>query len=276
METPSNEQNNTLVKLSIQVSLNGLSFCALRPEDKNIVFFKDVMFSKKLNPMEVLEQIEKIYEEEAFLKNEKVQVKVVFANELYSLVPKKFFNEDNASDYLKFNTKILENDFVAHDELEDEEIVNVYIPYTNINNYFFEKYGEFEYTHSLTVLVTSLLKDTTENQEKTKMYINCYTRGFDLVVIKNGKLLLANSFNCNTKEDFIYYLLFTAEQLDLDPLDFQLVLLGKITNNSDYYQIAYRYIKNISFLSDTFGYIFAANGEPPISYMHYNLLKTLS
>ena len=275
METPNKEPENIKLKLSIQVSLNGLSFCALRPEDQKIVFFKEQTFSKKLNPIEVLEQIEKIYEEESFLQNETPEVTVLYSNELYSLVPRKFFNEENASDYLKFNTKILETDFVAHDELEKADMVNVFIPYTNINNYFFEKYGEFEYTHCISVLTDSFLKQNSIEKEGTKMYLNCYSRGFDLVVIKNGKLLLANSFACNTKEDFIYYILFTAEQLELDPLDFQLILLGKITANSDYYQIAYTYIKNIHFLDSSFGYIFAAEGEPPISYMHYTLLKTL-
>lgn len=276
METPNKETNITNLKLSIQVSLNGLSFCALRPEEQKIVFFKEITFSKKLNPAGVLEQIEKAYEDEPFFTDETPEVTLLYSNELYSLVPRKFFNEENASDYLKFNTKILETDFVAHDELENNDLVNVFIPYTNINNFFFEKYGEFEYTHCITVLVNSFLKNDGDKEENgDKMYINCYTRGFDLVVIRNGKLLLANSFTCNTKEDFIYYILFTAEQLEMDPNEFQLILLGKITANSDYYQIAFTYIKNIIFLDNSFGYIFAAKGEPPTSYMHYTLLKTL-
>ena len=275
METPNKETSNTSIKLSIQVSLNGLSFCALLPEEQKIVFFKEVSFVKKLNPIEVLEQIQKIYEDEEFLQKETPEVTLLYSNELYSLVPAKFFKEENASDYLKFNTKILETDFVAHDELEEAGMMNVFIPYTNINNFFFEKYGEFEYKHCISVLVDSVLKDNRDQVDGVKMYLNCYTRGFDLVVVKNGKLLLANSFACNTKEDFIYYILFTAEQLELDPLEFELILLGKITANSDYYKIAYTYIKHIRFLDNTFGFIFAANGKPPVSYMHYTLLKTL-
>lgn len=273
MGTPNKDLNTQTIKLSIQVSLNGLSFCALIPEEQKIVFFKEVSFIKKLNPIEVLQQIEKVYEEEGFLLKETPEVTLLYSNELYSLVPEKFFNEDNASDYLKFSTKILETDFVAHDDLEEAGMVNTFIPYTNINNYFFDKYGEFEYTHCISVLVKSFLKQ--EPQETPKVFLNCYTRGYDLVVIQNGKLLLANSFTCQTKEDFIYYLLFTAEQLELDPSEFELILLGKITANSDYYQMAYTYIKNIKFLDATFGYIFAAKEHTPKGYMHYTLLKAL-
>lgn len=278
MGKPNNDLNNANIKLSIQVSLNGLSFCALLSEEtgeQKIVFFREVSFIKKLNPVEMLQQIEKVYEEEEFLNQQNPEVILLYSNELYSMVPEKFFKEENASDYLKFNTKILETDYVAHDQLENAGIINVFIPYTNINNYFFEKYGEFEYTHCISLLTNSFLKQNNDQTEGTKVYLNCYTRGFDLIVIQKGKLLLANSFACHTKEDFIYYLLFTAEQLELDPTEFELILLGKITDNSDYYQIAFTYIKNIKFLDVSFGYIFAANAEPPKGYMHYTLLKAL-
>ncbi len=275
MGTPNKDLNNQNIKLSIQVSLNGLSFCALVPGEQKIVFFREISFTKKLNPIEVLEQIEKLYKEEEFLQKESPEVILLFSNELYSLVPEKFFDEKNASEYLKFNTKILQTDYVAQDHLAEDGIVNVYIPYTNINNFFFEKYGEFEYRHCISLLTENFLKQHRDHDNATKVFLNCYTRGYDLIVIKKGKLLLANSFTCQTKEDFIYYLLFTAEQLELDPLELELILLGKITENSDYYQMAYTYIKNVSFLNTSFRYIFATNKDLPKGYMHYTLFKAL-
>lgn len=274
MVAQNKEQSKRNIKLSIQVSLNGLSFCALSPSDNKILFFRDILFPKKLNPIQILEKIENVYEQEDFLRNENCEVTAVFLNELYSLVPERFYKEENASDYLKFNTKILENDYVAQDHLPEKGMVNVYIPYTNINNFFFEKYGEFEYRHSMTVLVDDLLNRNQDDQQ-TRMYLNCYPGGYDLIVTKEGSLLLANSFKCKTREDFIYYLLFTVEQLQLDPTTLKLILLGKIAENSDYYQIAYTYIKEIKFLETSFGFIFAGKDEPPKAYQHYTLLKTL-
>ena len=45
--------------MSIQVSLNGFSFSALSPQENKIVFFREVRFQKRLNPVQVLQQIEK-------------------------------------------------------------------------------------------------------------------------------------------------------------------------------------------------------------------------
>ncbi|GAB2772011.1 DUF3822 family protein [Salinimicrobium soli] len=275
MGTLNKENEQKRIKLSIQVSLNGLSFCALVPEEKRIIFFKEIHFPKKLNPIQVLEQIENVYEQEKFLQEETPEVIVLFSNELFSLVPQKLFSEEQASDYLKFNTRILETDYVAQDQLETAEMVNVYIPYTNINNFFFEKYGEFEYRHCISVLTEAFLEMSDPEDREVKVYLNCYTGGYDLIIIKAGKLLLANSFQSRTKEDFIYYLLFTAEQLDLDPTTFRLFLLGKITRDSDYYQIAYTYVKEVEFLDPVFGYLFSGKEEVPNGRKNYALLKAL-
>ncbi|HET7360472.1 MAG TPA: DUF3822 family protein [Salinimicrobium sp.] len=268
-----NTENHNL-KLSIQVDLNGLSFCGLNTNANKIVFFKDEHFRKKLNPEEVLQKIETIFKKENFLQKNFDEVLVLFSNELYSIVPKTLFKEENASDYLKFNTKILENDFVAQDYL-DREMVNVYIPFANINNYFFDIFGEFEYRHCVSVLAQEFLELNKDQKEGTKVYLNNHTWGYDLVIIKNGKLLFANSFLCGTKEDFIYYILFTAEQLDLDPNKFELVLLGHIAQASEYYKMAYTYVKNISFLDTAFGFDYEAGNTPPKGYNYYPLFKIL-
>lgn len=261
-------------KLSIQVSLNGLSFCALDQEARKILFFKNQRFPRKFNPIEVLSEIERLYKEEPFLTRTPKEVEVLFSNELYTLVPEKLFHEDSASDYLKFNAKILQTDFVAQDYIQDN-LVNVYIPYTNINNFFFDTYGAFEYRHAVSVLVDEVLKLEESQSEAGTFYVNHFGSGFDLVVIQNGKLALANTFYCETKEDFIYYLLFTAEQLDLDPETFKLVLLGDIDSNSENYEIAYAYIRNISIMEISFGYIFEGGNTPPKGYQFFTLLKSL-
>lgn len=274
--TTNNSEKNNHISLSIQVSLNGLSFCALDTRSRSIVYFKDQRFPKKLNPLQTLQQIEKIYQEESFLGQPFTGVKLLFSNELYSLVPQKLFQEENASDYLKFNARILETDFVAEDTLAEHELVNVYIPFTNIVNYFFDRYGEFEYQHCVSVLAKAFLDINKDRNTGTRVYLNRNAAGYDLIIIRKGELLFGNSFMCDTKEDFIYYLLFTAEQLELDPETFELILLGNITENSDYYNIAFTYVRNISFLETSFGYGFDAETKVPKGYKHFTLFSSLS
>ena len=62
---------------------------------------------------------------------------------------------------------------------------------------------------------------------------------------------LFNSFDYKTPEDFIYYILFTAEQLMLNPEYFKLEVLGAINEDDEYYKIVYKYVRNISLFDVT-------------------------
>lgn len=247
--------------MSIQVSLDGLSFCILNTENRKIVFYKKLKFDQQLDPIKTLGQIELEYEKEEALRQEIGEVKILFSNHLYSLVPSQYFREENMSNYLKFNTRILKTDFIAHDELEKQAIVNVYIPYTNIINYFFEKYGEFEYKHNISVFLESILN--LPKQPRPQMYVNAQEAAFDLGVIENGELLLCNSFTYDTKEDFLYYILFTAEQLNLNPEWFELFLLGEITEDSPLFRICYKYIRQVKLAENFTTFDFAPGTEKP-------------
>jgi hypothetical protein len=272
-ETRITSNNKNSKKLSIQVCLNGLSFCILDKQDNRITYFKKIDFKKQLDPIKVLSKIEQIYEEEDLLNLPVEEVVLLFNNSLFSLVPAHLFDEENAASYLKFNTRILKTDFIAFDTI-NEEIVNVYIPYANITNYFFDKYGEFEYRHSLSVLIESLLK-LPKGTNSPKLYLHVQLNTYELVIIENGKLIFANSFEYDTKEDFLYHLLFTAEQLNLDPQELELVLLGEITKESQEYKMAWNYIRNISFMGPFHPFTFETEVKPNEELSEYLLIKSL-
>ncbi|MGM1057326.1 MAG: DUF3822 family protein [Bacteroidota bacterium] len=261
------------LKLSIQVCLNGLSFLILNCEENQLVWYKKTSFSKEFNPIKILKEIELVYEKEEFLQNPIEEVMLLFSNDLYSIVPEEYFIEEEASNYLKFNTKILKTDVVAHDFIEANNLVNVYIPYTNITNYFFDKYGEFEYKHSISVFAEAIL--SLEKSLLSKVYLNNYKDYYDLVIVRNGKLLLSNSFKYDSAEDFIYYLLFTLEQLKLDPSEIDLLLTGEISEESPFYKILYTYIKNVQFLKPDLNLNFSEEYDDEFKREAFILLKSI-
>jgi hypothetical protein len=266
-------EKQDIFKMSIQVRLNGFSFCILNCSNNEIAWYQKIDLGKEHSPVEILKEIEKLYAEETNLQNEFQEVTVLFSNNLYTVVPESFFIEEEASTYLKFNTKILKTDVVAHDMLA-HGLVNVYIPYTNINNYFFDKYGEFEFKNNISVLIEAVLAKNNETKV-AQVYLNDYSSYYDLVIIKDNKLLLANTFQYDTKEDFIYYLLFTAEQLQIDPSEFNLWLLGDISKDSDNFSMAYTYVKNIDFLIPAFNFTSKLEQSETFHREAFSLLKTL-
>ena len=238
------EQNNDKV-LSIQVSLNGLSFCILDKDMKSITFYKSFLFEKRLNPGEVLDRLTHQFNTESALQQSFSNVSVVHDNELSSLVPKPLFNEEFVADYLKFNSKILRSDYITYDEMQINDAVNVYVPYVNINNFLYDKFGEFEFKHFSTIVLENILS-IEKNSKNCKMYVHLSDCHFEIIIAENGQLKLYNTFEHSTKEDFIYYILFTAEQLEMNPEEFSMEIIGNIDEEHEFFQIAYKYVRDVT------------------------------
>tara|TARA_R110000868_G_scaffold109560_1_gene297754 strand:- start:12897 stop:13730 length:834 start_codon:yes stop_codon:yes gene_type:complete len=231
-------------KLSIQISLNGLSFCVLDSIGNTIVLQESIRFSEELIPFQVLKNLQEFLEKNDITKMSFSDVTVIHRNTLFSLVPKALFNEKELANYLKFNAKILANDHISFDEISNYDLITVYVPFVNINNYIYELFGEFEYKHNSTVLIQSLLNNFNGGKDPI-CYVHVLEQQMDVIVISNKKLLLYNSFNFHTKEDFIYYLLFTIEQLKLDTETLKLRLFGTIEEGDDLYHITHKYVRNV-------------------------------
>ncbi len=233
-------------KLSVQLSLYGLSFLITDSTNKESLFFFETEFEYTSSPEELLLHLQKAFLEQIELQSTFNEVSLIYTTNLYNIVPKKLFDETKASEYLKFNSKILANDFVAYDVIEEFDICTVYIPFININNYLFDRFGHFNYFHSTTILLKHLLSKE-KHFSLPKVYINIYKNSFDFIAIKNGSLLICNTYEYKTSEDFIYYILFCLEQLKLNPDRVDIYLSGAITKEDPNYTILYNYIRNISF-----------------------------
>ncbi|PIF00563.1 MAG: hypothetical protein CR994_05715 [Maribacter sp.] len=232
-------------KLSIQASLNGLSFCVLDTISKTITKSDRQFFERTQTPHELQGNLKALLEKHEIDRASFSEVIVVHSNGLFSFVPKPLFDEKELANYLKLNAKILATDHMAYDVLENYDMVNVYVPFMNINNYIFGLFGEFEYKHNGTVLVEALLNSSGNTKEPV-----CYThvdgRQMSITVISQKKLLLHNSFTFTSKEDFIYYLLFTIEQLGLETETTKLKLFGSIEEDDEIFGLCYKYIKDIT------------------------------
>ena len=209
-------------KLSIQVSLNGLSFCIKDGAAGAVSYYKELVFEDRIG-LAALEQalVEEIEALDGY-DPESLAVKVIHDNELNTLVPKPLFNEDHLADYLKFNTRILKNDFIAFEPVL-ADAYNIFIPYANINNKVFELFGDFEYSHASTLLINQLVGAYKHTKDRLMIaYVSAF-KHFELIIINNGEL----------------------EQMEMNPETFSLYILGLEDESHPFYERAYTYVRNI-------------------------------
>ncbi len=237
--------------LSIQFSLDGFSFCISDVNTKTPIVFTEYTFNKSAaTPVVLLEKITKIFIDDKDLQADFTEINVIHKNQLSTLVPDEYFDKNELKTYLDYAIKTLANDHIVFDNLEVLSTKNVYIPFVNINNYLFQNFGEFIFKHHSTVLIEKLI-NYQENNPVKEFFVNVSKNNIDIVVIKDKALILYNSFPFNTKEDFIYYILFVIEQLEMDPNEFPLTFLGAIKEESDLYDITYKYVRYVNFINTT-------------------------
>jgi len=231
-------------KLSIKISLSSFDLMLSNLEDNSILDYKRCNFNKKAITENLESKLDSFLNESKIDFSNVINVKLIISNNLSCLVPKELFDERLSLDYLKFNSKLIENDFASNDYIEELEIYNVYLPFVNVNNYLVQRFGSFEYYHSSTILLRKILKTTT-NDSKFLFFTNIETDSFQVIIFKNKNLLYYNDFEYQTKEDILYFLLFVIEQNKEIKSDTKLNILGDISENDKNYNFISQFIKNI-------------------------------
>ena len=190
----------------------------------------------------VLEIIENhTYLKAGFWKN----IRVCFDNQNFTLVPNSLFEPQKANLYLNQTKKTNEQQEVCFYNHLSLNAVNVFNANFSILETLKKTYPlkHIEVIHSTSSFIEGCFKE--QLSEETNVMINISDNNFILVIIKNSKLILCNSFNFKTKEDFVYYLMFSLKELNLDPEQIVLKLWGEITYNSNLYNFIYKYIRNV-------------------------------
>ena len=264
---------NDIKELSIQINLNGLSFCILNRTANTIEFLKTLVFEQKLTPVDVLDHLKAELSSNTVYSEDFNDVLVIHQNELATLVPAELYDAEHKVDYLKFNSKILRNDFITEDEIVVNNSVNVYVPYVNINNYIFDTFGEFVYKHSSSVLIESILQNP-EVTEDPIVYININKSTLELLVVENNKLQLINVFEYHSKEDFIYYVLFVFEQLNLDVETTNVELSGNVSIGDELFTMLYIYVRHVRFIDKMYDFSIIAETDRRYLHQHYLILNS--
>jgi len=256
-------------RLSVQISLTGLSFLISCVKTKKIEWKTQERWLYSLsNPEELLERCVRILENTSIDLHQIKNVSLFYHTPLYTIVPTQLWNSSHPLSYLKYTLKTLPQDFVTHENILHNSAKLVYIPFVNINNYFFETFGSFHYYHALGCWV-DYCAELTKNT--TSVFTNITSRQMDVLVFKKGQLHLLNSFEYYTKEDLTYYLLFIYEQLELNPDKIPLYLSGSIDQSDPIYSLIYRYIRFVEFIDTQRIETQTFNEEAP----HKNLLLKL-
>jgi hypothetical protein len=147
---------------------------------------------------------------------------------------------------LKFNTSLEGDELILVDEIRSLDAKNIFALPFSIKVKLDPQFKNIAYHHSSTVIIDSLVA-INKNQTGKKLYAHVQETHFEAIVMDGKNLLFYNTFNHHSPEDFIYYLLFVCEQLQLNPEKIELIFLGEIEKNSAIYAAAQKHIRTVKF-----------------------------
>ncbi len=262
-------------KLAMQLSLYGLDFVVYNPEKNKFIAFENYRFPDETKIEEIPLMFDKVMNHREWFAFPFGKVFLLYQNQLNTFIPTPLFEEKEKNLYLGFNQPFSENHRILYDNLKTTEAVNAYY----FPNPVAEKVKDFwpnvQIRHFVSGFVESLainFKNKTDNKD---LFLNLHEEFFDLVYFRDNKLYFTNTFAFRTKEDFIYFLLATIEQLLLNPEEVQLIIMGNTDKSTPEYDMIYQYIRNSRFVDRNENYLYSFVLDNVLHYRYYVLYNVL-
>ncbi|MCP4553765.1 MAG: DUF3822 family protein [Bacteroidetes bacterium] len=259
--------------LSIQISLDGFSFCIIDEERNKHVALESYAIQEINDYEELSKELGNLLGSLDIIKRRFNRVNVLFEGNKAALIPFPLFDEDATEHYLKFNHKVEQGEEILFDKLGTLQAYNIFAVPVFLKDLIKSKFINYQIIHFSSSLIECLLIKYKNQDITNKVFVNVRHKYLDIVIIEGSKLVFFNSFKYKTQEDFVYFLIYALEQLKLNPENIDLVLLGEIDKSSRYYEIVFKYIRNIEFIdrNDFFNYSYVLD-EVASNYL-YNLLN---
>lgn len=226
--------------LFIEIDSIEISFALRAAKSNRFIAFKVYNFTSLTELSNVIENDELL----SFKGYEKTLVSIV--NTKSTLVPDALFEETKKLTFLSFNHPVEVNESVAKDDFRFFDAKNIFAVNDDLLTLIETKFSPVFIHHCSTTFIERVLLKN-KNKKEAIINANIHREQLELSVSKDNQLLYFNSFNCQSAEDFIYYVMFMYEQLGLNPEQIVLELSGAIAMNSSYLTISKKYIRFVQF-----------------------------
>jgi hypothetical protein len=238
-------------KICLNISSTKIAVAILDTDKNKFLAIEVFHFPKSLDDAALAEKLSELSSQSGLLRKvEFREVNVCMQNQLYTFVPSGLFKENDAEKYFQFNHQQKEEHIIFSERIRAQDAVNVFAVSKLIHDSLRRMFEGFSLHHHTSALMEGLHLQYRNKTEKT-LFINISQENFEVVVTEGKKLLLCNTFSYRSAEDLLYYILFVCEQLEVNPEMAETILCGEIEKESAVYKLLVKYIRNVSFATQT-------------------------
>ena len=249
--------------LSIQLGISHFSYCLLN----TTTFTYDYAKMHTLSSVDgAASEITDIINGDAIIKATFSSESVAFVNFPSTLVPSSLYKKEEKEAILAFNTEVKGK--VLADTILSQKAHLIYsVPeriLTIVSNFF----PKAKQKAQENILIQQYSQLNT-NTEKAYLYLN--QKKIIITFFKGNKLIFNNSFDYTTKEDLLYFVLFSLEQLKISTEDVEATIFGAIEKDDEYFNLLYEYIRNLELGKRPHQFTFPAEFDSLAEHKYFGL-----
>lgn len=216
-----NRENSFENILSIQLGLNGFSFC-IRTESGHLLYLKQLAVSIS-NDHLLARRFEDWCNEEELLLLPYREKQIYYTGNRFSLVPKQLDSESVNADIRQLVMAADADEEYAENWIEEIEAKLLFMLPRHLNKALQENLGDHRIMH----LVQKLIALSAVESHDNKLLLFFNDKDLFFLLRKNQRLELCNVFHIQHENDAVYYVLAASRQLQVAYKNCNLTVAGK-------------------------------------------------
>jgi len=194
----------------------------------------------------------------------------IYSGSCFTLIPSQIFDDSHTYNYLKLSHTIDDDTTILSDKISTADVFDIYsLPYAiyDVINKYKDKISIRHHSGILLQAIPAYLY-----QDSEAVFVNIDSSKMDILVFNGKKPLLCERFNFASSMEFMYFILNTYKQLNLNTDITPLFLSGNIGKDCQEYKLTVKHIKNIRFAENKQNIILPGEIE---FHRHLNLLSAI-
>ena len=226
--------------LFIEISPQGLSYAILH--NGFCKAFVVYHFESNVSNEQTVNNIHQVLKDQPVLQEQFNKVYIIYGYALFLLVPQQFINEAPGTDMLELLHGAPNETVSKTDVLPERSLHNLYSVPASVDQAVNRYFGAASFTH-----LFSLLPGLAKGEKSNSIYCVFSSGHLKIMLVKQGRLQVMQSYTYKTPEDVAYYLLNLCKSFEIAQSDIAVRLSGMIDENSPLYTELYKYFLQLEF-----------------------------
>ena len=255
-------------KLRACIEISALEIItALFSTQNELIYLQQYTFKSNEKINEVFDHL---LHTEAFFSQIYLNVYISIINPLYTVVPAALYQPDNKEEWLKFN-QVIDNDYVIlNDDIYSLDSTCVYALNEKLKGLIDHAFPNNHIKHKVTCIVESL--SNMASKKYKSCLVNVGTDSFD-IALYDKKLVSFNTFEYQSTEDFLYYILASLEQHNFLVDKTEIIVSGEIEVQSALHDTLNDYFPKLKFAVHNKSIVLKHDFEKLPNHFYYSLFN---